>query len=271
MRSTAHIKIKKINAGKQTEVDDELAVEEPLEIQLGWQDASGYEQKTISVTMRTPGHDADLATGFLFTEGILQHIDQIKHILAQPTRILVTLAPGALPQLQQAERNFFTSSSCGVCGKTGIDAIKTKPPFSQEPDGLVLPAGLFYGMQQSLQQKQVVFETTGGLHAAALFDTEGTCSLLREDVGRHNAVDKVIGAAFQNRQLPLQQHILLLSGRAGFELIQKAVMAGIQVIAAVGAPSSLAAALAKEHDVTLIGFLRQDRFNIYTGEQRINI
>lgn len=271
MNSTAHIKIKKINAGEQTEVDDELAVEEPLEIQLGWHDAARYEQKTISLTMRTPGHDAELAAGFLFTEGILQHIDQIKHILPQPTRVLVTLAPGVVPQLQQAERNFYTNSSCGVCGKTGIDAIKTQPPFAKQPDDLVVPAAVFYGLQQTLQQKQVVFETTGGLHAAALFDTQGACALLREDVGRHNAVDKVIGAAFQNRQLPLQQHILLLSGRAGFELIQKAVMAGISVIAAVGAPSSLAVQLATEHDLTLIGFLRNDRFNVYSGAHRIKV
>ncbi|WP_207510601.1 formate dehydrogenase accessory sulfurtransferase FdhD [Longitalea luteola] len=268
---TAHIKIKKINAGEQTEVEDQLAVEAPLEIQLGWQGAAGYEQKTISVTMRTPGDDAELAAGFLFTEGILQHIDQIKHILAQPTRVLITLAPGVVPQLQQAERNFYTSSSCGVCGKTGIDAVKIQPPFAKQADGLMVPASLFYGLQHGLQQKQLVFETTGGLHAAALFDTHGSCMLLHEDIGRHNAVDKVIGAAFKNRQLPLSQHILLLSGRAGFELIQKAVMAGIPVIAAVGAPSSLAVQLATEHDVTLIGFLRHDRFNVYSGSHRIKV
>jgi FdhD protein len=267
--STAHIKIKKINAGAQTEVDDELAVEEPLEIQLAWQDAAGYVQKNISVTMRTPGNDAELAAGFLFTEGIIQHIDQIQHILPQQHTTLVTLAKGVVPQLQQAERNFFTTSSCGVCGKTGIDAIRTTPAFTQQTDELVVPAALFYGLQNSLQQKQVVFESTGGLHAAALFDVEGNCTLLREDVGRHNAVDKVIGAALQNRQVPLHQHILLLSGRAGFELIQKAVMAGIRVIAAVGAPSSLAVQMATEHNITLIGFLRGDRFNIYSGAARV--
>ncbi|OQP62822.1 formate dehydrogenase accessory protein FdhD [Niastella vici] len=267
----AHIKIKKINAGEQTEVDDELAVEEPLEIQLSWQQAGGYVQKNISVTMRTPGHDAELAAGFLFTEGIVQHIDQIQHIQPHQNSVLVTLAPGFVPQLQQAERNFYTTSSCGVCGKTGIDAIKTVPAHTPPPDALVVPAGLFYGLQQALQQNQVVFTSTGGLHAAALFDVSGQCSLLREDVGRHNAVDKVIGAALQNRQLPLPQHILLLSGRAGFELIQKAVMAGIRVIAAVGAPSSLAVELATEHGVTLIGFLRKDRFNVYSGAERVKV
>lgn len=267
----AHIKIKKINAGEQTEVDDELAVEEPLEIQLAWQEPTGHVQKNISVTMRTPGHDAELAAGFLFTEGIIQHIDQIQHIHPQQNSVLVTLAAGVIPTLQQAERNFYTSSSCGVCGKTGIDAIKTVPVYAQQPDTISLPASTFYGLQQTIQKKQVVFESTGGLHAAALFEANGQYILLREDVGRHNAVDKVIGAALQNRQLPLHQHILLLSGRAGFELIQKAVMAGIRIIAAVGAPSSLAVELATEHNITLIGFLRNERFNVYSGAQRVKV
>jgi FdhD protein len=269
--STAHIKIKKINAGEQTEVEDALAVEEPLEIQLGWQQPAGYTQKNISVTMRTPDNDAELAAGFLFTEGIVQHIDQIQHILPQENSVLVVLKAGVAPQLQQAERNFFTTSSCGVCGKTGIDAIRTVPVFTQPKQNLLVPARLFYGLQHTLQQKQVVFERTGGLHAAALFNINGECLLLREDVGRHNAVDKVIGAALQNGQISLQQSILLLSGRAGFELIQKAVMAGIQVIAAVGAPSSLAVQMATEHDITLIGFLRNDRFNVYCGDYRVKV
>lgn len=267
----AHIKIKKINAGEQTEVDDELAVEEPLEIQLAWHEPTGYVQKNISVTMRTPGHDHELAAGFLFTEGIVQHIDQIQHIQSQQNSVLVTLAAGVIPRLQQAERNSYTTSSCGVCGKTGIDAIRTVSVYTQQPDAIVLPVGTFYGLQQTIQKKQVVFESTGGLHAAALFEANGNCILLREDVGRHNAVDKVIGAALQNRQLPLYQHILLLSGRAGFELIQKAVMGGIRIIAAVGAPSSLAVQLATEHNVTLIGFLRNDRFNVYSGAQRVKV
>ena len=267
--SVAHIKIKKINAGNQTEAEDNLAVEEPLEIQLAWQDGNGYVQKNISVTMRTPGQDAELAAGFLFTEGIIQQADQLQHIQSQFNKVLVTLQPGVVPKLQQAERNFYANSSCGVCGKTGIDAIKTMPAFTQPAEELTLPAGIFYGLQQAIQTKQVVFESTGGLHAASLFDSQGQCMLLREDVGRHNAVDKVIGSALLNRQLPLQQHILLLSGRAGFELIQKAVMAGIRVIAAVGAPSSLAVQMATEHDITLIGFLRADRFNVYSSAHRV--
>jgi FdhD protein len=271
MESTAHIKIKKISSGELTEADDELAVEEPLEIQLAWSDATGYTQKNISVTMRTPGHDEELAAGFLFTEGIVQHIDQIEHIRAGNNTALITLAAGAVPQLQQAERNFYTTSSCGVCGKTGIDAIRTVSVFAPSADDIVLPAGVFYGLQIALQQKQVLFESTGGLHASALFDINGNFLLLREDVGRHNALDKVIGSAFLNSQLPLQHSILLLSGRAGFELVQKAIMAGIRIIAAVGAPSSLAVQLAAEAGITLIGFLRNERFNVYTGAQRVKV
>jgi FdhD protein len=269
MQSTSHIKIKKISSGKLTEAEDDLAVEEPLEIQLAWQDAPGYTQKNISVTMRTPGHDEELAAGFLFTEGIVQHIDQIKHIQAGNNTALITMAPGAVPNLQQADRNFYTTSSCGVCGKTGIDAIKTVSVFDNGPDDIILSADLFYGLQNDLQKKQVLFETTGGLHASALFDIQGNFLLLREDVGRHNAVDKVIGHAFMNSQLPLHKTILLLSGRAGFELVQKATMAGIRIIAAVGAPSSLAVQLAAETGITLIGFLRNERFNVYCGAQRV--
>jgi FdhD protein len=267
----AHIRIKKIDAGGQTEADDELAVEEPLEIQLAWQDATGFVQKNISVTMRTPGNDAELAAGFLFTEGIVQHIDQIQHILPQQNTVLVGMVKGATPQLQQAERSSYTTSSCGVCGKTSIDAIRTAPVFTQPTAELMAPAALFYGLQNSIQQKQVLFETTGGLHAAALFDIQGNCLLLREDVGRHNAVDKVIGAALQSGLLPLHDHILFLSGRAGFELIQKAIMAGIRIIAAVGAPSSMAVELAMEHNVTLIGFLKNDRFNVYSSAYRVKV
>lgn len=269
--SIAHIKIKKISAGALTDADDDLAVEEPLEIQMAWRNTKGYTQKNISVTMRTPGHDEELAAGFLFTEGIVQSIDQIKHIQPNNNSVLVTLADGAVPTLQQAERNFYTTSSCGVCGKTGIDAIRTVSPYAMQPDDIHLPANVFYGLQHALQQKQVVFESTGGLHASALFDLNGNCHLLREDVGRHNALDKVIGSTFLNRQLPLHQSILLLSGRAGFELIQKATMAGIKIIAAVGAPSSLAVQLATECDITLIGFLRNERFNVYSGAHRVTV
>ena len=269
--SIAHIKIKKIKAGALTEADDDLAVEEPLEIQLAWSNGTGYMQKNVSVTMRTPGHDNELAAGFLFTEGIIEHIDQIKNIQAQGNSVLVTLTEGAVPNLQQAERNFYTTSSCGVCGKTGINAIRTVSAYTGQPDDISLPATLFYNLHTAIEKKQVLFESTGGLHASALFDGKGNFLALQEDVGRHNALDKVIGSAFLNGQLPLQQHILLLSGRAGFELVQKATMAGIRVIAAVGAPSSLAVQLATEFDMTLIGFLRNERFNVYSGARRIKV
>jgi FdhD protein len=246
-----------------------LAVEEPLQIQMAWHTTTGSMQKNISVTMRTPGHDAELATGFLFTEGIVPHAEQIQHVQPAGNNIVVSLQQGAAPQLQQAERNFYTTSSCGVCGKTGIDAIKTVSAFSNIPDEVQVPAHLFYTLQHALQQKQVLFESTGGLHASALFDLQGNFILLREDVGRHNALDKVIGWAYLNQQLPLHKTILLLSGRAGFELIQKATMAGIKIIAAVGAPSSLAVQLATEAGITLIGFLRNERFNVYCGAERV--
>lgn len=267
--STAHIKIKKISQGQLAEADDELAVEEPLSIQLAYREADLPVEKNISVTMRTPGYDNELAAGFLFTEGIIHAAHAIQQIQPGDNNILVTLPPGAAPVLKQAERNFYASAACGVCGKTEMGSIKTGSVYPQMPSGLRIPARVFYGLQEALQQKQVLFESTGGLHAAALFDQAGNCLVLREDVGRHNALDKVIGHALLNGWLPLHRHILLLSGRAGFELVQKAYMAGIPVIAAVGAPSSLAVERAMECGITLIGFLRSERFNVYTCWDRI--
>ncbi|WP_240432980.1 formate dehydrogenase accessory sulfurtransferase FdhD [Taibaiella koreensis] len=249
--------------------EDMLAVEEPLEIQLLYHTPQPVLRK-VSVTMRTPGRDAELATGFLFTEGILQHATQIASvILPELNTVQVTLAPGVLPNLQQAERNFYTTSSCGVCGKSSIEAIRTVAVYPAQPDNLRIPATLLYTLPEQLRAQQDVFESTGGLHASALFDLEGRLLELREDVGRHNALDKIIGAAFMRQHLPLEQAILLLSGRASFELVQKAAMAGIRIIAAVGAPSSLAVSLAAEQGITLVGFLRAERFNIYSGDQRI--
>jgi FdhD protein len=183
--------------------------------------------------------------------------------------VVVRLSKGLQPQLQNTERNFYTTSSCGVCGKSSIDAIKTVSVFTSSNDDLKLQPDIIYGLPDKLRQQQEVFESTGGLHASALFNFDGTFLDLREDVGRHNALDKVIGAALLNNQLPLSHCILLLSGRASFELVQKAHMAGIKVIAAVGAPSSLAVSLAEESGITLIGFLRGARFNIYSHNQRV--
>lgn len=264
--------IQKVQAGQVFLLDDVLAIEEPLEIQLLY----GPErlQRNVSVTMRTPGHDEELAAGFLFTEGIIQHreaIQSIQPVLPGMNTVRVTLHPAIAPQLQQADRNFYTTSSCGVCGKASIDAIKTVSMFRSESGNLVITEEVLHGLHASLLQQQAVFDSTGGLHASALFTPNGELCMLREDVGRHNALDKLIGAALFQDQLPLTNMILLLSGRASFELIQKAAMAGIKMVAAVGAPSSLAVTLAQEYDMTLIGFLRQQRFNIYCGGKRIAV
>ena len=270
--SIAHMKIKRVSINKMTDSDDELAVEEPLEIILLYGGSSQPIQKSISVTMRTPGCDQELAVGFLFTEGIIQSRGQVMEAQSMPfteNRIRVELGTNVNPVLQKSERNFYTTSSCGVCGKSSIDAIRTVSVYKNEPDEIRVGASVFYGLQVELRKQQAVFESTGGLHASALFDLDGNFGMLREDVGRHNALDKVIGAAFLNDQLPLDDKILLLSGRASFELVQKALMAGIKIVASVGAPSSLAVQLALESGITLIGFLRNERFNIYSAEQRV--
>jgi len=270
--SITSVRIRKISNNESMDTNDQLAVEEPLEMQLQYGAADKRINKSISVTMRTPGHDLELATGFLFTEGIIRNEEEILFIEQDKydkNKIVVGLQENTDPNIQKMERNFYTTSSCGVCGKSSIDAIKTVSAYYDEPDTICLKAEMFYGLHDIVRERQAVFETTGGLHASAIFDLEGNLIMLREDVGRHNALDKMIGAALVDGQLPLTGNILLLSGRASFELIQKASMAGIKVITAVGAPSSLAVELAKECNITLIGFLRDERFNIYSGEQRI--
>lgn len=272
--SVAYIKMKKVSVNELLDADDELAVEEPLEINVLYRSKGIPVQKCISVTMRTPGNDEELGVGFLFTEGIIQKRNEISEVSAIPfadNKVLITLNENKQPMLQKAERNFYTTSSCGVCGKSGIDAIRTVSLYKNDADEICLQADLFYRLDDVLKKQQAIFKSTGGLHASALFDLNGKFMMLREDVGRHNALDKVIGAAFLNDQLPLSNTILLLSGRASFELVQKAAMAGIKIIAAVGAPSSLAVQLAEETGITLIGFLRNQRFNIYSGGQRIKL
>ena len=269
---SAQINIKKIAAGKIIDTEDYVAVEEPLEIQLAYSTANGRIQKKISVTMRTPGNDEELAAGFLFTEAIIKNyasIKNIKHLSSDENRILATLQENILPSLNNADRNFYSTSSCGICGKASIDAIRTLSIFNNEKDAISINAKLLYGLQDALRKQQDVFESTGGIHASALFNLQAELIMLREDVGRHNALDKLIGAAMIKDELPLNNCILLLSGRASFELVQKAAMAGIKMIAAVGAPSSLAVELANETGITLIGFLRDSRFNLYSGFQRI--
>lgn len=272
MISSAVIKanIMKVQRRQSVAAEDTLAIEEPLEIQLLYHTGEEPVLRKVSVTMRTPGNDEELAAGFLFTEGILQDAAQIAGIRRDSDHtITVLLQEGARPQLQQAERNFYTTSSCGVCGKASIEAIRTVSVFGPSTSSPDIPASLLYTLPAELRKQQEIFDCTGGLHASALFGTDGRFLRLKEDVGRHNALDKLIGAAFLDRQLPLDNNILLLSGRASFELVQKAAMAGIPVIAAVGAPSSLAVALAEEQRITLLGFLREERFNIYSGGQGI--
>ncbi len=258
---------------------DLLAVEEPLEIRLGFGPINSRGQKIISVTMRTPGHDFELALGFLFTEGIIKSKDailQIKYCTDAQTSenhyniVRVELHEKVSVDLEKLQRNFYTTSSCGVCGKASIDAIHTLCDTHQNND-IVIKNTLLYRLPELLRKHQNVFEHTGGLHACAIFNEKGILKICREDVGRHNALDKLIGAAMGSNQIPLSNYILLLSGRASFELIQKAAMAGIPIVAAAGAPSSLALQLAKELNITLIGFLKADRFNIYTGKQRIEL
>ena len=277
-RSYFQTDICKVSAGKIDAVqNDSLAVEEPLEIRLGFPINDKIEHKAISITMRTPGDDRELAAGFLFTEGIIKTPDQIAHIrhCGLPDKekniqntVVVELKENIDIDLKRLERNFYTTSSCGVCGKSSIEALHTGAK-KLEARRLKFKAELLHGLPDILRAAQNVFEQTGGLHASALFNINGELEIAREDVGRHNALDKVIGAKFLAGETPLADKILLVSGRASFELVQKALMAGIPVLAAVGAPSSLAVELAKEFGMTLAGFVRDERFNIYCGGERL--
>ena len=251
--------------------EDLLAVEEPLEIQLGYERRGWRVHKSVSITMRTPGADAQLAAGFLFTEGIVTDGAQIAGIHAEDENITrVELKDGVPVDLGRLERNFYTTSSCGVCGKSSIAALNVGGKKLSPADGPIFDAATIHGLSAKLRETQAVFEQTGGLHAAALFDPAGRLLDVREDVGRHNAVDKLIGSQLLGGNLPLfAQRLLFVSARASFELVQKALAAGLPILAAVGAPSSLAVELAQAHGMTLLGFVRNDRFNIYTGEGRI--
>jgi FdhD protein len=252
---------------------DVLAVEEPLEIRLHGETAGLAVRKTVSVTMRTPGHDVELAVGFLFGEGMVRARADIAGVVhcggGAGNVVRVQLAPGADVDVGRLERHFYTTSSCGVCGKTSIEALHVASQYALRPGEPVVAASLVHTLPQRLRAAQAVFEQTGGLHASALFDVEGRLHALREDVGRHNALDKVIGAEFLAGRLPASDRVLVVSGRASFELVQKAVMAGVSVLVAVGAPSSLAVDLAARAGMTLIGFAREERFNVYAGAERV--
>jgi FdhD protein len=268
--------IERISSDGRTEATDRLAVEEPLEIRLAVPTGTGLDERPLAVTMRTPGDDAELIAGFLLSEGILRRREDLDRIEAIPrteaeSRWRAILSPGVNVDWQRLERHFYTSSSCGVCGKTAIASVETQasPVFAK--DGPLVPATVIHSLPERLRQAQAVFEATGGLHAAALFESDGTLLALREDIGRHNALDKLIGWALLSDRLPLSRQVLLVSGRASFELVQKALMAGIPILAAVGAPSSLAVALADEFDQTLLGFVRENRFNTYSAGWRVPV
>ena len=270
--SVAHTSVLKYEKEAIKTFEDALAVEEPLEIKLSFFNNGKTETKNISVTMRTPGNDAELAVGFLFTEGIITQNNYIKNIETNQLQNSVTIELYNKSEVNtdKLNRHFYTTSSCGVCGKESIEAIKTikhsATPFNTH---FTVAKEVLQSLPSKLNQVQNVFTLTGGIHASALFDLYGNLISMREDVGRHNALDKLIGNMLMENNIQLAEHILLLSGRASFELIQKSVMAGISMVAAVGAPSSLAVELAKEFNVTLIGFLRDDRFNVYSCRNRI--
>jgi FdhD protein len=266
----------RVRAGLPEVKTDLLAAEEPLEIRLVHGPVTARQQQAISVTMRTPGHDFELAAGFLFTEGIVRSaadIRKVSYCEGLSGNVVRVSLKGEVPvDSAQLTRHFYTTSSCGVCGKASIDAVQTTRRI--RPDSAAawtLASDTLLALPHRLREAQVLFNQTGGLHGCALFDASGTLLLVREDVGRHNAVDKLIGAALQQDLLPLTQYGLLLSGRISFELVQKAWMSGISVIAAVGAPSSLAVQLATESGMTLVGFLRGNGFNVYSGKERIVI
>jgi FdhD protein len=268
-------RIWRIEAGSGNWTDDELAVEEPLEIRVG----TDNKLQALSITMRTPGHDRELAAGFLYTEGVLKdtaEIATVRHarhpFLPQedPNVVEVLLREGHPFDAARLNRHFYTTSSCGVCGKSSVDSLRTTAGRNRFESGSTVHSSALIGsLPERLRQVQEVFSRTGGLHASALFTAQGECRLLREDVGRHNALDKLIGASWLGGTMPATDDILLLSGRASFELLQKAIMAGIHTVAAVGAPSSLAVELAAEFHVTLVGFLRPERMNVYTAPERI--
>jgi FdhD protein len=267
-RSVDLTQVSEWNEGKLLRKDDYLAAEEPLEIRIG--------ENPLSVTMRTPGDDRELTAGFLFTEGIVQRRDQILALEnssdddagKRGNVVRAELIADAAPDFDKVRRHFFAASSCGICGKASIDSVRSRLLRAPNPD-FRINADLLVQLPDRLRSAQDVFERTGGLHAASLFDPAGDLLVLREDIGRHNAVDKVIGWALLKDRVPLSDCVLLVSGRGGFEIVQKAIVAGIPVVASVSAPSSLAVQLARELRQTLIGFLRGKRFVIYAGEERV--
>ena len=279
MAGASHaVDVSKVRDGRSQAVADSVAVEEPLEIRLAYSTPDGRATRSISITMRTPGDDRELAAGFLFGESIVRRAADIAAIetcgppapdTGNHNTIRVELGPDVSVDIGRLQRHFYTTSSCGVCGKTSVDALRVVGVTSLSDNDAVVARDLLIGLPDKLRAAQSTFDATGGLHGAAAFAADGELVVCREDVGRHNAVDKVIGALLLGGRLPASDLGLLVSGRASFELTQKALVAAMPILAAVSAPSSLAVQLAREFDMTLVGFLRGDTFNVYAGEQRI--
>ncbi len=265
------VDLERFRANLRETCADRVAVEEPLEIRLGFEANGERQTRAAAITMRTPGDDADLATGFLYSEGIIRAPDDIA--IVKPCKgdntIRVELEDGVEIDLAPLERHFYTTSSCGVCGKASLDALYVNGVGPLSNSTPVFAPDVLVTIPEKLRAAQSTFDKTGGLHAAAAFDTAGELVVVREDIGRHNAVDKVVGALLAAGRIPAQDLGLMVSGRASFELTQKTLVAGMPLIAAVSAPSSLAVALAQEFNVTLVGFLRDDTFNVYAGKERI--
>lgn len=273
MSNTLRQRIWVVDDGQTARKQDYLAVEEPLEIRL----QAGTDTRTLAITMRTPGHDYELAAGFLFAEQVVQQreeIAQMTYCLGEDSTeqeyntLSLTMRASQLPDLPQLQRHFFTNSACGVCGRTMLEDLALRHPQPVPPGPQVTPE-LLYQLPDRLRQSQALFQHTGGLHAAALFDAHGQLLAVREDVGRHNALDKLMGWGLLNDRLPFNQHIIMVSGRASYELLQKCLAAGAPILCAVSAPSTLAVSLARQFGVTLVGFLRGRRFNIYANPERV--
>lgn len=274
-RSTTPAEVRIVDADGVQSIPDQLVTEEPLEIRL----QQGERSRSVAITMRTPGADEELAAGFLFNEGIVAEREDIVS-LTPPTVtpgsrrenvVLVTLRPGLEPDLAPLERHFFTTSACGVCGKASLDTLLLDHKPLDADSTAPVASKVLTSLPAQLRRRQGLFQTTGGLHAAALFTRGGELVALREDIGRHNALDKLLGWAFLEGLMPLSHGVILVSGRASYEILQKSLMARAPIVCAVSAASSLAVSLAREFGITLVGFLRDGRFNVYNGVERIAV
>ena len=275
-KGLSRVRISRLADGRLADRMDVVTVEEPLEIRVEFSRNGARETVAVSVTMRTPGHDFELAAGFLYGEGLVRTREDVAEISYCHTDepqtyniVLVKLRPGAPFDPDALSRNFYMSSSCGVCGKASLEAVEVRGCEQIPDEGLSLDPAILSGLPEKLRAEQGLFDRTGGIHAAGRFDESGELVAVREDVGRHNAVDKVVGQAFLDGELPLGRTILAVSGRSSFEIMQKALAAGIPLVVAVGAPSSLAVDLARSFNMSLLGFTRSDGFNVYAGAGRI--